>query len=141
MLEPSATRVAVKGTAAGPQPMFSAPLAVLALSCAAVTAASCVRIEDGTVNPPCPAVVMQIKPTPVAAPLEIWVEDPEMVTVSDGLPPVQARGKPFARTIVVGRPPVITSGEPIVTETLKAFTSVPPAPASAYDPATRTPFP
>ena len=89
-----------------------------------VAAGIWVRIDEGTVNPPAPAVVVQMNDVEV-----LPEEVPPMIStdvrgISSGPGQRQAR-TPIHRR---GKPPVTTSGEPMVIEVLNPPTSLPPAP-------------
>ena len=75
----------------------------------AVVAGTWFRIEAGTVNVLCPAVVRQMKVVEVTtalAPVPVVLEEPPMIsTRSEALPPVQFKVRPALRVTVVGKPP------------------------------------
>ncbi len=73
--DPPAVKLGVKDTGAGPVPTLRDPTPPAAL---AGVGASCPRIDAGTVNPPVPAVVLQINSvTAVIALLPVPVVLPE----------------------------------------------------------------
>ena len=91
-----------------------------------------VRIDAGTVNVFCPAVVRQMKVVvlvTVLLPLpEVEEEEPMISTRSDALPPVQLRVSPALFVTVLGKPPVTDSADARAIEALNDPTSLPPAP-------------
>src|ERR1035437_2119412 len=97
-------------------------------------------MDAGTVNPPLPAVVMQVNvvsSTVEFGKLPVFVKDwPLITTRSDALPPVQLRVRPALRVMEEGIPPVTTRGGPRVSDALNCPTSLPPAPFNVYLPAT-----
>src|SRR5260370_22133178 len=124
--EPSAFSGAVNVVERLPEATSRRPGLLLVVAC------NWLRIEAGTVNVFCPAVVRQMKvdvlvtallPVPVVADVE-----PTISTRSDALPPVQFTVSPALRVTVEGKPPVTVSGEAMLIEVLNVPTSLPPAP-------------
>src|SRR5271165_5702538 len=80
--------------------------------------------------------VTALEPVPV-----VVLVEPMISTKSVAFPPVQLRGKPALRFTVEGKPPVRVMGVPTVIDVLNLPTSLPPAPATVYCPATMVPVP
>ena len=99
---------------------------------AAVVTYICPRIEAGTVNVPCPAVVRQMNVAELVTallPVPVLFEvEPIISTESEALPPVQLIVSGELRLTVFGRPPVTLNGIGSVSEVLNVPTSLPPAP-------------
>src|SRR4029077_1218145 len=112
---------------------------------AAATFGSCVSTEDGTVNVPAPAVVVQMnvhESEDRLAPVPVMVlEEPIISTRSAAFPPVQFNVNPALSVTAVGSPvPARVKGDPSVSDVLNLPTSLPPAPATVYCPATSFAF-
>src|SRR5437762_2114008 len=102
-IEPPAVRGAVNVAGATAEANSRKPPAVVD---DADTAGSCVRIEDGIVNVPAPALVVQmnvhVSETAFVPVPEVVLEEPMISTRSEGLPPVQLSVNPRLRLTLAG---------------------------------------
>src|SRR5258708_16947521 len=129
MLDPSAFKGAVNLVERLPEATSRRP-GLLGVVCC-----NWLRIEAGTVNVFCPAVVRQMNVDVLVTALlpvpEVAEVEPMISTRSEALPPVQLTVSPALRVTVLGKPPVTVSGEARVIELLNVPTSLPPAPLKA----------